>query len=53
MGSLARKQKRNELKRAVKRNKEEFRKLHPGKKYVDIKFSRYWNKYKETVEKKG
>lgn len=52
MSSFARKVKRNELKEAIKKRKEQHRRLHPGKKFIDVKFNKFWGKYQETIKKK-
>lgn len=52
MGSFARKIKREELKTAIKKRKEQHKKMHPGKKFVDVKFNKFWAKYQEKMRDK-
>lgn len=52
MSSFARTVKRQQLKAAVKKRKEQHKKTHPGKKFVDVKFNKFWALYQEKTQEK-
>ena len=49
MSSFARKVNREKLKTALKKRKEQHKRMHPGKKFVDVKFNKLWGKYREKM----
>lgn len=52
MSSYERMAKRRELKNALKKRKEQFKKMNPGKKFVDVKFNKLWKAYQERMQEK-
>ena len=52
MSSFERKVKREKLKTALKKRKEQHKRMHPGKKFVDVKFDKLWGKYREKMQEK-
>ena len=53
MSSFARTVKRQQLKAAVKKRKEQHKKMNPGKKFVDVKFNKFWALYREKTKGKN
>lgn len=51
MSSFARQVQREKLKTAIKKRKEQFKAMNPGKKFIDVKFNKFWGKYQETIKK--